>query len=84
MPTGKVKWFDPRKGFGFITQDDGSGDIFAHYSAIKADEGEFKTIYEGDVVEYNVSDGQKGPQATDIKVIEKGPRQSHKSRRSDY
>ena len=51
MPTGKVKWFDARKGYGFITQDDGSGDIFAHYSAILGGESEFKTIYEGDVVE---------------------------------
>ena len=84
MPTGKVKWFDARKGYGFITQDDGSGDIFAHYSAIEGGEGEFKTIYEGDVVEYNVTDGDKGPQATDIKVIEEGPRKSHRSRRRDY
>jgi CspA family cold shock protein len=63
MPTGTVKWFNESKGFGFITQDDGT-DIFAHYSAI-AGEG-FKTLAEGEAVTFEVVDGDKGPRAQNI------------------
>ena len=61
--TGTVKWFNEDKGFGFI-QREGGPDVFAHYSAIKA-EG-YKTLAEGQAVEFNVVTGQKGPQAEDI------------------
>jgi len=81
MVKGTVKWFDSRKGYGFITREDGSGDIFVHFSAIKGEEDDFKIIYEGDVVEFEVTEGEKGPQATDLTVIEKGPRQSFRSER---
>ena len=62
-----VKWFDSKKGYGFITQEDGN-DVFVHYSAIGT-EG-FKTLREGDEVEFEVSQGDKGLQATNVKVLE--------------
>lgn len=68
MATGIVKWFNPGKGFGFITPDDGSGDVFAHFSAIQI-EG-FKTLAEGQRVEFEVTAGPKGKQASNIKPIE--------------
>jgi CspA family cold shock protein len=63
MATGTVKWFNEKKGFGFITQDSGS-DVFVHYSAIKGDG--FKTLSEGEKVTFTVTDGPKGPQASDV------------------
>ena len=74
-------WFDSRKGFGFITREDGSGDIFVHFSAIKGDDNEFKIIYEGDIVEFEITEGQKGPQATDLTIVERGPREDYRSKR---
>jgi CspA family cold shock protein len=79
MVKGTVKWFDSRKGFGFITREDGSGDIFVHFSAIQGEGDDFKIIYEGDIVEFEVTEGDKGPQATNLTVVEKGPRQSFRS-----
>ncbi|MBT3567027.1 MAG: cold-shock protein [Porticoccus sp.] len=64
--TGTVKWFNEAKGFGFIEQESGP-DVFAHFSAIAA-EG-FKTLLEGQKVEFTVTEGQKGPQAENITVI---------------
>ena len=61
--TGTVKWFNDSKGFGFIEQENGP-DVFAHFSAISGDG--FKTLAEGQKVEFTVTDGQKGPQAEDI------------------
>ena len=66
MATGTVKWFNDSKGFGFITPDDGSADVFAHFSAI-ASEG-FRSLAEGQQVTYDVEDGPKGPQATNIRT----------------
>ena len=66
MATGTVKWFDETKGFGFITPEDGSKDVFAHYSAI-ASEG-YRSLAEGQKVTYDVVQGQKGPQAANIQV----------------
>ena len=66
MPTGTVKWFSNEKGYGFITPDEGGEDLFVHFSAI-AGSG-FKTLDEGAKVSFEVTQGQKGPQATDIQV----------------
>ena len=82
MGKGTVKWFNKKKGYGFITPDDGSPDIFVHYSAIEGDSDEFKIVYEGDIVEFETTEGQKGPQATNVTVTEKGPRTE--GRRSFY
>lgn len=61
--TGKVKWFNNSKGYGFIGQD-GGPDVFVHYSAIVADG--YKTLQEGDSVEFEITEGQKGPQAANV------------------
>ncbi len=62
--TGTVKWFNGEKGYGFITRDDGGKDAFVHYSAIQGNG--FKSLEEGDRVEFTVEQGQKGPQAKDV------------------
>jgi len=67
MARGRVKWFSEKKGYGFISREDGD-DIFVHYSAIKR-EG-FKTLHEGDEVEFEISQGEKGLQATDVMPVE--------------
>ncbi|MFW0766443.1 cold shock domain-containing protein [Trabulsiella odontotermitis] len=61
---GLVKWFNPEKGFGFITPEDGSKDVFVHFSAIQSDE--FRTLYENQEVEFSVENGPKGPSATNV------------------
>ena len=66
MAKGRVKWFNEQKGFGFISKDDGN-DVFVHFSAIKRDG--FKSLDEGDEVEFEVSEGPKGLQATNVVVL---------------
>lgn len=63
MKTGRVKWFNAKKGYGFICDEDGA-DVFVHFSALNM-EG-FKVLEEGDTVEYEVVDGEKGPQAANV------------------
>lgn len=67
MPSGRVKWFNDQKGFGFIEPDAGGPDVFAHFSAIKMDG--FKTLKEGAAVTYEVTQGPKGLLATSIEAL---------------
>ena len=64
--TGKVKWFNDQKGFGFIEREDGD-DVFVHFSAVKADG--FKSLEEGQDVEFEVVDGDRGPQAANVVAL---------------
>ena len=66
MATGTVKWFNDSKGFGFVTPDDGGDDLFAHFSAINMNG--FKTLTEGQKILFDVTEGPKGKQATNIKA----------------
>ena len=67
MPQGTVKWFNDEKGFGFISPDDGSKDLFVHQSAIQS-EG-FRSLEEGAKVSYEAEDSDKGPRASNVQVI---------------
>ncbi len=67
MSKGTVKWFSSEKGFGFITPDDGGKDLFVHHSEIQADG--FATLNDGQEVEYEIGEGQKGPCANSVKAI---------------
>jgi cold shock protein len=67
MAKGKVKWFNPDKGYGFISPDDGSKDVFVHHSAITG-QG-FKTLSEGQSVEFEIGEGQKGPAAKNVRLL---------------
>jgi cold shock protein len=67
MATGIVKWFNDDKGYGFITPDDGGKDLFVHHSGV-AGEG-FKSLAEGAKVEFEPSEGEKGPQATNVRAV---------------
>ena len=77
MPTGTVKWFDSRKGYGFITMDDKEEDVFVHYTGILGEPDSFRTLYEGDKVEFEIVEGKKGPEAQNVEVTEPAPPQSN-------
>ncbi|WP_280228824.1 cold-shock protein [Nocardia cyriacigeorgica] len=66
MAQGSVKWFNSEKGFGFIAQDGGGPDVFVHYSAVSG--SGFRTLEEGQRVEFEIGQGQKGPQAQDVRA----------------
>ena len=67
MTTGIVKWFNGEKGYGFITHDDGTADVFAHFSAIQS--SGYRSLEENQRVEFDVTQGQKGPQAENIRPL---------------
>lgn len=71
MATGKVKWFSNEKGYGFIEQDDGGADVFCHFSAINGDG--YRSLNEGDAVEFEIAEGPKGLQARNVTVTESAP-----------
>ena len=68
MPRGKVKWFNDQKGYGFITPDEGGKDLFVHHSAIMADG--FRTLAEGQAVDFEVEESEKGPKAKNVKPVQ--------------
>ena len=68
MQSGKVKWFDDHKGYGFITDDEGGGDLFAHYSEILGNQ-DHKTLRGGQAVEFEAAEGSKGPVAKSITIM---------------
>jgi len=67
LDKGKVKWFNDRKGFGFIVPDAGGADLFVHHSNIEMDG--FRSLYDGQPVEYEVAEGKKGPEATKVRPV---------------
>ena len=67
MATGTVKWFNPEKGYGFITPEDGSADVFVHFSAIEGTG--YRNLEEGQQVEFETTQGQKGPQASNVRAV---------------
>jgi CspA family cold shock protein len=67
MATGKVKWFNAEKGFGFIAVEGGGPDVFVHYSAIQSDG--YRTLEEDQAVEFEITQGQKGPQADQVRPL---------------
>lgn len=87
MATGTVKWFDSKKGFGFITGEDGGKDIFVHFSSIKTEgSNDYKTLEDGARVEFDIveSEKKKGPEAKNVVVIGDGDERPAKRQKTDH
>jgi CspA family cold shock protein len=82
LAKGVVKFFNSQKGYGFITPEEGTGDVFVHMSAIIADSDEEKILNQNDEVTYEITEGQKGPQASEVVVTKKAPPQPRSSYQS--
>jgi cold shock protein len=80
MTIGTVKWFNSRKGFGFITTPEQEKDVFVHHSAITVEDGEFASLNENDEVEFTINEGAKGPEAQNVVVTKKAPVQERSRR----
>jgi len=78
LVTGTVKWFNSSKGFGFINSEEGN-DVFVHFSALAGEDDDYKTLNENDEVEFDVVQGEKGPQANNVVVTKKAPPSAIKS-----
>ena len=78
LVTGTVKWFNKNKGFGFINSEEGN-DVFVHFSALAGEDDDYKTLNENDEVEFDVVQGEKGPQANNVVVTKKAPPSAIKS-----
>ena len=78
LVTGTVKWFNSSKGFGFINSEEGN-DVFVHFSALAGEDDDYKTLNENDEVEFDVVQGEKGPQANNVVVTKKAPPSEKKS-----
>lgn len=78
---GTVKWFNAEKGYGFIKQNGSDADVFVHHTAIKMDG--YRKLEEGDVVEFEIVDGRKGPQASDVTIKSRAPSSSNRDYDSD-
>lgn len=79
MARGTVKWFNSQKGYGFITPEEGEGDVFVHFSSIQVEGDAFRTLNEGDEVEFEIEQGDKGPQATSVVVTKAAPKPERRS-----
>ncbi|MHA1893947.1 MAG: cold-shock protein [Candidatus Helarchaeota archaeon] len=84
MATGTVKWFNSRKGYGFITSSDDETDIFVHYSSIVVNDDGFKTLNQGDEVTFDVEEGKKGPEAKNVVITKAAPKPSRPRRFNRY
>jgi CspA family cold shock protein len=73
MSTGVVKWFSSKKGYGFIVPDDGTDDVFVHYTSIQGEGDSFKTLHQGDKVEFETVESDKGTEARNVTVTEAAP-----------
>jgi len=81
MVSGTVKWFNNKKGFGFITVEGQEKDVFVHFSNIKVEEGAFASLNDGDEVDFEVAEGQKGLEAKNVVVTKKAPPKERPQRR---
>ncbi len=85
MQKGTVKWFDSKKGFGFIIpEEEGADDIFVHYTRIAGEDEGFKTLHDNDEVEYEIGEGEKGPNAINVVVTQAAPRPERSTSSGGY